>query len=255
MKILPILHASCIGTILLLSGCFTNYDAILVHPSSEWSSRDCINVMMDGMSSNIAPKNTTIRVIATLYSFPVILAINRNDQRLRHLTEEEFRTGVERQTKEDLGLYVDWNEGKLVDGRGNYYRNAGQLDSLSLLISIENAGWPCGSIWISNQLGIAPLFSLGLDPCYMPEITDIERRIFLANDRGEMLSPMYVTGRRNDLLTMEETLFAKFPLRSADGSRPHFLSRSEKIWLVIEGFTDKIRLEFPVRSLNYSVAG
>ncbi len=234
------------------AGCFTNYDSILERRSVEWSSRDCMNVLLQGMSSNIAPKNTTIRVIATLYSFPVILAINRNDQRLKHLTEVEFRAGVDRQTREDLGLFIDWSRGTLVDGHGNYYHDASQLDSLSLLISIENSGWPCASIL--SGAGI-PIIPLGLDPCYTPEIDDLEKRIFLANDDGDRVAPMYVTGRRNHLLTMEETLFAKFPLTYSAGSLSQFIGRSGKLWLVIEGFADRIRLEIPVQSLNYTLAG
>ncbi len=247
----PVLLLSFVAGI-TFAGCFTSYESILARRSAEWSSRDCINVLLQGMSSNIAPKNTTIRVIATLYSFPVILAINRNDQRLKHLSEDEFRTGVDRQTREDLGLFVDWGKSRLVDGRGNYYQDATQLDSLTLLISIENSGWPCASLL--SGAGI-PIIPLGLDPCYMPEINDLERRIFLTNDNGEVLAPMYVTGRRNVLLTTEETLLAKFPLNNADGSPSHFIGRSGNIWLVIEGFADRIRLEIPVEPLNYSLAG
>jgi hypothetical protein len=204
--------------------------------------------MMQAMAHNIFDNySPNVKVIATPYSPPVITAINRTDQRIKHLSEHEYRLNTERQIWEDLGLYIDWERDRLVDQHGNYLKSVLQLDSLTFLITIENKSWPCvpPTLVFSDAHGflIAPYDY----PCYTPNITHLEDNIYLENDRGEILRANRVWGRQRDQLTMEETLLAKFTLREGNH---HFLQGAGTMLIVIKGFDEPVKLELPVSSVG-----
>lgn len=236
----------------LFGSCFyvgkNQLEDIVERPSSEWSSRDCLTIMMGAISHNIFDQySPNVKVIATPYYPSVITALNRTDQRVKHLSEEQYRSNMDQQFQEDLGLYVDWKELRLVDGNGNYYKSVLQIDTVTFLITIENKNWPCVSpLWMFGGV-ITPLLGLADYPCYTPDIGHLEDSIYLYNDRGQFVRAKSVWGRQRSQLTMEETLLAKFLLR--DGEQ-HFLTGVRKMYLGIEGFDAKVKLEFPVRLME-----
>jgi hypothetical protein len=204
------------------------------------------------MSSNLSTNDASISAIATMYTPAVLIATNRTDQAIKHSSEDEYQAGLEEELHDDLGLNMDWGTGKLFDSRGNYYRDIAQLNYLTFLISLSNAGWPCNSVLVSTPKGgTNPLFGNNISdfPCYIPDITHLEEEIFLLNARGDTLKPTVVRGRLSNWLTMEETLIAKFSLRNGDH---HFLQGSEHIQLLFTSFSDKIRLKFDVSLLNFA---
>jgi len=213
----------------VLSGCFyigkqTYYD-VIEKPSDEWSIRDALIVLASPIAHNLCDQRTHIKVIATPYYPSVVLAIERNAQRINHWTEEQFRVNAEELLKDNVGLYIEWETNRFVDSRGNYYHNVEQIDSLMFLITIENQGW--GS--------------------YMPDISNLEERIFLMNDKGKFIKPKYVWGKRRRYLTMPETMFAMFHFRKGEH---HFLEGSDKMYLVIKGFENDIKLTFSLSMMK-----
>jgi hypothetical protein len=246
MRRLPIL------ALFLASGCFyigrDQYEDLLTQPSENWSSRDAITVLSSPVAHNLYDFRTNIKVMATPYYPSVILAIDRQAQRLRHWTEEEFRANTDDLLRDDAGMYIDWHTGRFVDSRGNYLQRKEQIDSLMMLITIENKGWPCNSmIAISTPQGDRMVNLLGVDQCYTPEITSLEDKIFLVNEHHRYIKPKYVWGKRHNILTLPETLFAMFQLRS--GNR-HFLEGSSEMYLVIKGFETDIWLTFPLSMMR-----
>jgi hypothetical protein len=242
-------YALCL---VLWGGCFyigkNQLEDVAQKPSCAWSSRDCLTIVVQAMAHNIFDQySPNVKVIATPYFPVVITAINRTEQRLKHLSEEDYRLNMDQQFVEDLGVYIDWRTGRLVDSRGNYFKNVSQLDSIALLISIENKNWPCVSPILVFRDAYRPLLTPGDYPCYTPDITHLEDSIYLFNDKNGYVKPTRVWGRQRTELTMEETLIAKFKLRRGDY---HFLADAKNMFLVIRGFDASVKLELPLRLLE-----
>ena len=150
------------------------------------------------------------------------------------------------------GLYPDRDSRRNVTGRGNYVRDPADIDSLLILVSLKNKSFPCSIPIVNKQARDGtfiqvPIASLSEWPCYIPDIGDIDSRIALQNERGDTLHAKYVWGRRNQQLTLEETLFAMFSLR--EGSR-HFLAGSKHLKLLVTGFDTKLNFALDLEKLR-----
>jgi len=237
----------------MLSGCFyfnrDQYADIISKPSEEWDFRECLTVITTPVGHNLLDYRTNIKVAVTPYYPSVVYALQRNAQRIMHWSEEEYRFNVDQLMRECNGLYVDWSRNRLVDSRGNFYKDFTQIDSLMFILTINNTAWT--SINSNMQLSyngvsvVVPLISF--DQCYIPEIIDIADRIYLKNDYGKLIKPEYVWGRRNNVLTNEETMFVMFYLSRGDY---HFLRGSTKFHMLIIGFEKEIKLDFPLEMLK-----
>ncbi|MBI4810371.1 MAG: hypothetical protein HY800_02805 [Ignavibacteriales bacterium] len=204
------------------------------------------------MSHNLYDMRTNIKIIATPYYPSVILAIQRISQGIYHWSEEDYRMNVDALMKDNAGLYVDWAAKRFMDSRGNYYRDKLQIDSLMFLITIQNRAWPCGTMityYVGGMFGgegfTVPLY--GSEHCYMPEITNLEDRIFLVNENNKFIKPRYVWGKRHNVLTMEETLLAMFYLSRGED---HFLAGSDEMYLLVKGFERDIKLTYSLSMMR-----
>ncbi len=247
---------------IIFSGCFyigqDRYEDIIQTPSYEWSIRDGLTVILSPIAHNLYDFGSpNIKVYATPYFPSVVLAIERAEQRIKHWNEEEYQKNVDKLLKEAVGMYRDWERESFVDGRGNYYKDHTQIDSMLFLITIENRSWPCNVPLIT--VGV-PGIKIGQGryrdiflmhpadwPCYMPDITNLEDRIFLVNGKNRFIKPRIVWGKRNNILTMPETMFAMFHFR--EGSY-HFLDGSDEMYLVIKGFENDVKLSFPLSMMR-----
>ena len=245
-------------TICIFSGCFyfgkNQYADVVRKPNSDWDFRECLTVISAPIGHNYFDFRTNIKASATPYYPSVVLAIQRNAQRIMHWSESEFQVNADALMKEDNGIYIDWATNKMVDSRGNYFQHHTQIDSLMFLITLINTAWTTiNSSMLVNISGdpnhpvpvMVPLISF--DQCYLPDISNIENRIFLINDENKFIQPIYVWGRRSNFLTNEETLFAMFYFREGDH---HFLRDSDEMLLLIKGFESDIRLEFPLSMMR-----
>jgi hypothetical protein len=214
---------SCLLCLVLFAGCFyfgkDQIEEILDRPSSSWSSRDGLTILMQTMVNNLLDQNSSVvKAIVTPYYPAVIAALNRTDQRSKHLSEEQFRKEVDQQVWEDLGL----------------------------LLSLSNTSWPCVSPMIVTPAGIFPMFGPNNFPCYTPDISHLEECVYLINDKNDTLRATSVRGRRWDVLASEETILVKFRLRDADRI---FLKGVDTFYLIVSGFDrplPQIKLEFQV---------
>lgn len=235
--------------VLLLSGCFNKYSDIIQKSNNEWDFRECLTVISASVGSNFLDFRTNIKAAVTPYYPSVVFALQRNAQRIMHWSESEFQYNTNELMKLSNGLYIDWKNNKLVDSRGNYYKDYIQIDSLMFLITLINQAWTSINsqmeVICNGMLIAVPLISF--DQCYIPDITDIEHRIFLINDKGKFIRPKYVWGRKNNVLTTEETLLVMFNFRNGDY---HFLSNSKKMQILIKGFEIDMRFDFPLTMMN-----
>ena len=229
--------------VLLFDSCFyfgkKQYEDVTALSPNTWSTRDCITIIMGATRDNLLDtRSPNIKVVATAYTPSVIMAVNRRAAILgryhqpipfsevppiepTEVTEKDYRPTIDLLLQEENGLYYDWEKEKYVDARGNYVQEYTQIDSLTFLLVIHNVGWPA----------------------YLPDITHLEDQIFLVNDQNKFITPLQVWGkRRNKLTIIEENLIMKFQLRKDDY---HFLQNSQRMYLVITGFDEKITLEFP----------
>lgn len=263
MKLRHLIQYISVLAICMLSGCFyigqDRYEDIIKTPSYNWNIRDGLTVILEPMAHNLYDFGTNIKVYAAPYFPSVVLAIERAEQRIKHWDEDGYRKNTDRLLKESVGLFRDWGKEKFVDARGNYFKDHTQIDSMLILITIENRGWPCAVPLItvgSSKRSImdghgsymqVPLMNPADWPCYMPDITTLEDRIFLVNGKNKFIKPSVVWGKRNNILTMPETMFAMFHFREGDH---HFLDGSDNMYLVIKGFDNDVKLSFPLSMMR-----
>ena len=242
---------------LAVGGCFyvgqNQAEDILRQPVTQWSSRDCLTVMLSSMQNNLYDqKSPNIKVIATPYTPAVIAAINRMRQTRERWSDNETQRQIDTSLFLEAGLYFDWQTSQLMDSRGNYMGKNGRLGVLQFLVTLRNNSWPCTVPMQTFHAGgsagyiTVPISPAGVWPCYMPGLVDLDERVFLSNDQGLSIKPKYVWGRHNNQLTLEETLVISFDLRSGDR---YLFDGSENISLVLEGFDTPIRLSFPIAAI------
>ncbi|MBI5022049.1 MAG: hypothetical protein HZB59_11495 [Ignavibacteriales bacterium] len=243
-----------------LQGCFyigqDRYEDIIQEQSTDWSIRDEQIVIISSIADNLLDHNSpNIKVFATPYYPSVVLALEGVEQRIKHLQDDEYRRNADRLLKEAVGLYMDWENYKFMDARGNYVSDITQIDSMQFLITFENRSWPCNipvmtsikSFGGAFAYSTAPIAGLADWPCYMPYIKDLNDRIFLVNDENMFIKPQFIWGIRNNILSQPETVFAMFHFRRGDH---HFLSGSKKMYLVIKGFENDIKLSFSLSMMR-----
>ena len=236
---------------LALGSCFyigkEQAEDVLQKPVTEWSSRDCLTVVLSSMRNNLFDQRSpNVKIIATPYSPPVIAALNRMGQMKEHWSDAEMQHHIDTALALQAGLLLDWQSNRLVDLRGNYLKSDEQLDVLQFLITLKNTSWPCAVPMVFG----APLLLSSDWPCYIPRIDDLDTRIFLENDRGVSLYPKHIWGRQRNLLTMEETLIVRFDLT---GGEANFFRGTSNAYLVITGFDARIRLAFPLSAITPSL--
>lgn len=206
---------------LILSGCYylgkDDYDDILQKPFTEWTPREDLTVIMALTRHNVPDPNSSIKIFTLPYCPAVVVASIRVWEDRAHVSDRDFIKSADELARANAGLYIDWEKKKFVDGRGNYFNGALQLDSLMFMVHLENWG------------GIPR------------DITDIERRIFLVNDRQKFIRPRYVWGRRQNQFFMPEDLLVMFTLR---GEGHHFLEGSQRMYLVVKGFDTDVRYAY-----------
>jgi hypothetical protein len=234
------------------------YTEILSRQTSEWSFEDCRLLIAHSTKHNFQSESKVI-VIVTPFTPLVVTALAKQQQMTKQLTTAEYFSYADELAYSTIGMFIDWQKNLYVDKRGNYYKkDIKQLDSLLFLITLKNITYPCISPLVIRYYGssgeqsygsIEPLFGndMSLWPCYFPDITDLERRIFLINDSNDTLKPEFVWGRKDPMLNKEEVLFVMFKFRDGD---KHFLQNSKQFYLRIVGFESEIELPFEVSELE-----
>jgi hypothetical protein len=229
--------------VLLCSGCYymgqNTYKDIAPEPSSGWSGPEQLTIIMEAGNNNLRDDRTSVKAMVTPYYPSVVKSIGRRAQRQYHWSEGEFRSYVDKLLRDGCGMFVDWEkpEEPVYDSRLKPLESALQFDSLMVLLTLRDIGWPSGQFIIIGQTKI-PLDTSDSVP---PDIPGIEGKIYLVNEKGSFIVPMSASGRRMNYLTnLDETIFLKFRLREGDH---HFLDGSGKYFLVIKGLDGDIRLE------------
>ncbi|MBI3765973.1 MAG: hypothetical protein HY277_05665 [Ignavibacteriales bacterium] len=193
------------------------YDDIIGRPSSRWTDDDCRTIIASAMQNNRFCQSSNVVVFATPYYPSIINAINRYSQHINHWSEEEYRSAMDDIAKDRLGMYIDWEQGRFVDSRGNYFKDKLQIDSLTFLVSLKNQGWP------------------------FPDIMNLEDQIYLLNNKNKFIKPKYVWGKRGSSLFDKETVLVMFQLRNGEY---HFLEGCNMMYLVIKGLGEDITFPF-----------
>jgi hypothetical protein len=219
-----------VPVILSLAGCYylgqNTYSDIAATPSSVWSSPEVLTMIMEAGNHNLRDDRTHIKAIVTPYYPQVVKAIGRRAQALHHWSEDDYRGYVNQLLRESSGLYIDWADpGEPVyDGRLHVLDSVGQIDSLLFLLSLSNIG---SGTW---------------------DISQLERNLFLVNERDSRLAPFSVRGKKMNVLGgIDETLFVKFKFRAGEN---HFLDKSDRYFFLIRGLGTDIRIELTTETMK-----
>jgi len=229
---------------LLAGGCaLDKYDSVISKHSNLWTKYDCGTVITGATSGNLADKNAKVKVLALPFSPSVLTALTRLDQLKQHWTADQYMRHLEDQLAIIAGVLYESKADQYYDAKGNYLNKLGQLDRMVFMVEIQNTTWPCvNPILAWSPFGQTTLFQSLTDvPCYMPDITDLDQRIFLTNERMEVVRPISVYGKKNNLLTVEENLIIIFPVSE---SSKGFFEGTKDITLNVAGFDCEIKLPF-----------
>jgi hypothetical protein len=205
--------------------------AILSKPSSQWTEAECTAILAHEMVNNTLNRDASVYGFALPCTPTVLLAYNRRQQQRDHLSEADFTESLDRMTRYCLGMVYDPDSGRFLDNHGNTYHTIQQASTLFMIVFLDNR------IDVTNIMN--PELGLDFNFMYLPDITDIDKQIYLENDLNDVIKPFYVKGRKHTDLMKEEQLHVLF--RCNDEMR-HFLQTSTKINLVIEGFGGPIKL-------------
>ena len=194
-------------------------------PVTEWNSRDCLIICVSAIQHNLYNNTSPIMVIATPYYPSVIMAMKRKAQIERKWSADQFFYEADTLGKDCLGLRLDRRTAKFIDHEGRYFSSFLQMDSLTVLLSLNNRGWPSQP----------------------PDISNLENNIYLVNDESMLMRPLYVWGKRNNRLLREEKLLVVFQLRSGNY---HFLQHSSNMYLTVKGLPENVLLTFPLSDVK-----
>ena len=132
---------------LLQAGCFylgqDRFESIVQHPPSEWSSRDCLTIILAAMVSNVGTNESKLEVIATPFLPSVVAALNQIQRVQHHWSDQDAQYHMDELLRGSSGLFVDWSNGKFVNAKGNYFTDQTDLDSLLVVVTLKNKTWPC----------------------------------------------------------------------------------------------------------------
>ena len=228
-----LLVGMAVAFIFTFEGCFTSLDEITALKYSSWTARDCMTVISGNTKHNLLGYPRNIYVMVTPYNPEVVFALSRLRQIKESLTDEATRSMIDGLLKQGGGIYMD-EDGSFWTPRGRY---SGDNDSLMLLVSLYNHSWPCEPPKI---MGI-PILLPGDMPCETPDISTIDKNLYLLNDRGEILYPKVVWGRQNNILTTQEYLLIVF-----DFTTDRTFLKSKYLRLKVDGFEND-NCEFAIK--------
>lgn len=234
-----------------LAGCsdVLSYDSVMTKRSSFWTKYDCQVVIQTEFKGNAKDKDARVVVLAVPFSPSVLTALTRIEQLKEHWSSDVYMKHLEDQLAVIAGVLYERKSDQYFDARGNYYSKLTQLDRLVFMVEFRNKTWPC----INPILAWTPMFeetlfsSLVDVPCYTPDITDLEGRIVLMNDKQQTLRPLSVYGRKNNMLTRDEDLIVIFPLKADSSS---FFDGAQEVILSVTGFDKPIDLKYPIELLR-----
>ena len=230
------MKSRCIIPVLILisiQGCFHFGDELYTSTASRhystWSESDAFNIIATSMSNNfINPSQIIVKVNATGYFPMTIFAIQRRAQITNHWDEPTFRAETDALLEKSLGVYYDWEGNRFMDAKGSFITNAFQIDTIEFMVSLMNMEFPLA-------LHDIPL-------------NQLEERILLVNEQGYKIRPIYVSGRIQEKLRMQEVYFVRYALRGMDGR--HLFEKSRMMKLELRDFPEGlIELYFPVEKL------
>lgn len=242
------LSAFLLASAVLPTGCFyigqRRFEDIVKEPPADWSSRDCLTIILSAMAHNLHDNEKNVECIATPFYPSVVVALNQIQRTQHHWSDDEAQEHLDELLRGSSGLYVDWRDGRFVNAKGNYFKDQTDIDSLLVVVTLRNKTWPCA---VPTNFKGKLLMGLSDWPCYMPPTDDIDKRIWILNGEGDTLRPKFVWGRRHEFLTTTETLFVMFQFRRGEA---HFLERSTSAWLQVAGFDTKMKFPLNVSRMR-----
>jgi hypothetical protein len=214
----------------IISGCYylgqNTYTDIAATPSTVWSSPEVLTMIMEAGNNNLRDDRSHIKAIVTPYYPSVVKAIGRRAQALYHWSETQYKGYVNQLLRESSGMYIDWDNPNepVYDNGLHILQNPTQFDSLLFLLSLSNIG---SGTW---------------------DISQLERNLFLVNEKNKTLAPFTVWGKRMNLLGgIDETMFVKFQLRTDTG---HLLEGSTRYYFLIQDPKNNIKIELATNTMK-----
>jgi hypothetical protein len=190
-------------------GTLFDREAILQKPYKRWTEDECRIVMKEYASTNIFDRSASLSIVAIPCTPKFLLAYNCLKWKKHLCSFEEFNENTDRQAHNCFGGSFDGGSGMFINGSGKYIRDMSHIDSLLIVIDIQNAS-------DMNQLIESGLGALVASSAYQdlfPDVTEMEKKISFRAGNVVLSTPVYVRSRNATLLTSEEQCAAMFHIK------------------------------------------
>ena len=202
-------------------------EAILQKPYKRWTEEECRIVMKDYTSTNILDRSASLCIVVAPCTPHFLLAYNCLRWKQHLCSTEEFLENTDRQSRNCFGGAFDGGSGMFISGKGGYIRDISQLDSLLLVVDIQNAT----DVQKLVASGLGALMASSAYQGLFPDITGMENKISFRAGNTVLARPVYVRGSDMPYLMKEQQYAAMFYL---DRTIKEYLQEHESMDLYFE---------------------
>jgi hypothetical protein len=204
--IVAILFDSCIsqGTILDRAG-------ILRKPYQRWTVEECQFIVKDYASTNVVDRAAPLSIVVIPCTPNFVLAYNCLRWKRHLCSTDEFNENIDRQALNCFGGSFINQTGQFISGKGAFLCDMSQLDSLLMIIDIQNAT----DMKKLVESGLAPWVASSLFLDLFPNLTQMEDKISFRAGNVVLAKPRYVRCGDATFLTKEEQYAAMFYIDDA----------------------------------------
>jgi hypothetical protein len=218
--------------VVILHGCVSqgtlfDREAILQKPYKRWTEDECRIVMKDYASTNTLDRAAPLNIVVIPCTPKFLLAYNCLKWKKHLCSFDEFSENTDRQSRNCFGGAFDGGSGMFISGKGGYIRNISQLDSLLIVVDIQNAT----DVQKLVASGLGALMASSAYQGLFPDITGMENKIMFRAGNTVLAKPVYVRGSDMPYLMKEQQYAAMFYL---DRTIKEYLREHESIDLYFE---------------------
>jgi hypothetical protein len=187
LGVAALIFDSCVS-----QGTLLDRSEILRKPYQEWTVEDCSLIMKDYASTNVLDRSAPASIVVIPCTPNFLLAYNCLKWKKHLCSIDEFYENTDRQARNCFGGSFINQTGQFISGKGAFLRNMSQLDSLLIIIDIENVNDSkrLASWWRESKLrwliGLSSFFDL------FPDIAQMQERISFRAGNVILAKPRYV---------------------------------------------------------------
>jgi hypothetical protein len=206
LGVAALIFDSCIS-----QGTVLDRSEILRKSYKNWTEEECRLLMKDYASTNVLDRAAPLSIVVIPCTPNFLLAYNCLRWKKYLCSTDEFYENTDRQARNCFGGSFINQTGRFISGKGSFLRNMSQLDSLLIIIDIENAT----DMKKIVESGLGPWVASSLFLDLFPNLTQMEDKISFRAGNIVLAKPRYVRCGDATFLMKEEQYAAMFYIDDA----------------------------------------